>query len=93
MANLVITSTTNSVNVVFNDYAPIIETTKQTWAKRVIQNFRQLPTGCIVIYMLAEKEWCVTFNGVDNTFQIDSIDGVTPTDNNHLFQLLEALIA
>lgn len=93
MANIVITSTTNSVIVDFNDYAAILKTEKQSWPKRVIQNFRKLyPSGCIIVSMLQEKEWCVSWDGSPGSFQIDSIDGVTPTSNSDLFDKLTALL-
>lgn len=94
MANIVITSTSNSVTVDFGVYASFLETYKQTWSKSVIQNFRKVnDSGYIYVNMKFEKEWIVSYNGATGTFQVDSIDGVTPTSNDHLFTLLSSLIA
>lgn len=93
MANITITSTTNSIHVNFGVYSTALETIQQTWNKSAVQNFRQTTDTCIMVTIRGEREWCVTWDGASGSFQIDSINGIAPTSNSDLFTKLEALIA
>jgi hypothetical protein len=92
MANLVITSTTNKINVVFNDLATTAGIKKGTWHKERI-TFRLMNSDSFVnVLVINEPAWSVSFNGSTGTLQIDSIDGVAPTSNSDLYDKLTALI-
>lgn len=94
MANITIVSTTNSIQVDFGHYSTSLERSKGAWRKSIVHFMKA--THFIEADILGEKEWYVSHDGNDTerpTFQVDSVDGVTPTDFDHLFLLLQALIA
>jgi len=90
MANIVVTSTANSIKVEFNDYSTMLDMTKGTWSKSNITSVH-LKTSGILISMLGEHDWLVSFDGSVGTFQIDTIDSVAPTSNSDLYDKLVAL--
>ena len=90
MANIVVTSTANSIKVEFNIYSTIVDMIKGTWGKTYIQSVL-LRTDGILIDVLGQHDWLVSFDGSVGTFQIDSIDGVAPTSNSDLYDKLIAL--
>lgn len=91
MANIVITSTSNTIKVDFGDYYPgAIEHQKGVWKKDKIVNM--VLDGSVEITILQEKTWLVSHDGNNGTFQIDSIDGIAPTSLDDLYNKLIALI-
>lgn len=90
MANIVVTSTANSIKVEFNIYSTIVDMIKGTWSKASIQNVL-LRTDGVLVDVLTQPDWLVSFDGSVGTFQIDSIDGVAPTSNSDLYDKLIAL--
>ena len=88
MANLVITTTANTIKVDFNDLAGDYE--EATWAKDQVSSILKYPTY-IVVKMKNDQRWLCSFNGVK--MQIDTIDTVAPTSNADLYTKLTALIA
>jgi len=40
----------------------------------------------------SQRNWQVTTNGANNTLPIGSVDGVVPTDNDHLETLINTLL-
>jgi len=92
MANIVVTSTTNSIKAAFNDLASIAKAKKGVWHKSRI-SFQLAESGAIVkVLVFGETEWAISFDGSINTLQIDSVDGVAPTSNDDLFSKLETLL-
>ena len=94
MAKITIVSTTNSIQVDFGDYSTVLERSCGAWRKETIHFMKA--THFIEADIVGEREWDVSTDGNDTerpTFQVDSVDGVTPTDLDHLFLLLQALIA
>ena len=92
MANIVITSTTNSIKVEFNDYSTILNMVKGTWGKSYLQSVL-LRTDGVLVDLLAQPDWLVSFDGSVGTFQIDTIDGVAPTSNSDLYDKLIVFLA
>jgi hypothetical protein len=93
MANLVVTSTANTISVVFNAMASAAKMEKGTWLKSRI-TFRLMVSNAYVDVLVAgEVDWAVSFDGSSNTMQIDSVNGVAPTSNSDLYDKLIALIA
>lgn len=92
MANLVITSTTNTVSVEFNDYTTSSGIKKGIWHKeRII--FQLMPSDAFVkVLVLNEASWSVSFNGSTGTLQIDTVDTVAPVSNSDLYIKLVALL-
>ena len=97
MADLVITSTANSIKVVFND-SPFYDKrdgmtfTKGTWAKSDIGSI-ELSSAEVVVRERDDFEWRVSHDGAGATFKVDSVDGVAPTSLDDLYTKLIALIA
>ena len=93
MANLVVTSTTNTVQVTFNDLASAYAIKKAAWHKQRL-TFQLLPSDEYVrLLVLNEPKWAVSWNGSTGTAQIDSVNGVAPTSNSDLYDKLVVLIA
>lgn len=88
MANIHVTSTANSILVDFKDlstYTPAnIE--KGTWTASKV--FFGKYANYIEVVVDGMAAWAVSFDGYDGTFQIDLVNGVAPTDNDHLYTLL-----
>jgi hypothetical protein len=92
MANIIITSTTNSIKVDFGVYSTALGVTRGIWKKDHIVNITEL-TDMVDINFENQPDWKVSFDGVVDTFQVDSLDGVAPTSNTDLYDKLIALIA
>lgn len=91
MANITIVSTTNSINVNFGDYGGVeLQSLEGCWRKEIISFEKR--SDYVIARVRGEKDWLVSYNGVDGTFQIDSIDTVAPTTNDDLYTKLIALI-
>lgn len=91
MANIVITSTTDRVDVVFNDYSASLGMISGSWGKdKIIAVLNK--TDRVAMIIQDEKEWLVSFDGTAGTFQVDTIDTVAPTSNSDLYDKLKVLI-
>lgn len=99
MAYITAISTTNSINVDFGVYGGVIVSTGKVPNKRCFRKehivFSLVENGAYIeaqtIYN--DLSFPISYNGATGTFKVDSIDSVTPTDNNHLYSLLIALIS
>ena len=94
MANIIIVSTTNSIEAEFNDMSITADMNGGAWRKEDVTFIRK--TNHIRGEINGQKEWFVSFDGNATdlpTFQIDSIDAVAPTSNLDLYNKLKALIA
>ena len=101
MANIVITSTANSIIVDFGDYwrgsgqpkaSDMVNGKKSMYPKDEVQEIWQDDVG-VFVQMDNRREWnLAVVQGADN-FVIDLIDGVAPVDINDLFTKLAALFA
>ena len=95
MANLVVTFGNKYVKVVTGIYATtlgddVIYLNKNSIEELELENSSE----AIDIDLTTRKydKWRVTYTvaTVDTAFVVDSIDGVTPTDNDHLLTLIMA---
>ncbi len=93
MANIVITSTTNSIKVDFNDLANAAGVKKGVWNKGRITFELDLLDSKVRVLVVGEAVWLVSFDGSSSTLQIDTINSVAPTSNSDLYDKLIALIA
>lgn len=99
MTNIVITTTTNSIKVDFNDLVFFDERDdknykKGTWAKRDIADIKlALDDSFVAVQENDGHTWYVSFNGAGETFQVDTVSSVAPTSNSDLYDKLVALIA
>lgn len=92
MANIIITSTTNSIKVDFGALGLNPLPKKGTWAKSKIISISLTPSDAFVkASILGEQEWQLSWDGT-NGMQIDSVNAVAPTSNSDLYDKLIALI-
>lgn len=93
MANVVVVSTANTIEVEFNDFASLIGYKRATFQKRRI-SFQEMNDESFVRIENAQGEhWAVSYNLSEDSIIIDLVDGVAPTSNNDLYNKLKALIA
>lgn len=91
MANIVITSTTNSIKFVFNVEAN--QWSKECWHKASAHFYLEDGNAFVEAREDNGTSIALSFDGAGNTKQVDSIDGVAPTSNSDLYDKLIALIA
>ena len=94
MANVVVTSTTNSIKVDFGDYASSVGMAKGTWNKGNISSFK-LASGDTYVsaHTLEEIRWTLVYAASGANLIVDSVDGASPSSNSDLYDKLIALIA
>ena len=91
MANAVVTSTTKSVKVVFNDSEPYVGY-NHAWFSRAHILEVKCKDSYSEIVMTSGTNWLVSTDGNSNTLPVDSVDGVTPSNEHHLCDLIAGLI-
>lgn len=92
MANLVITSTAYTVKVEFNDFSEDVGYNSVNYRRQDISEVLiKYNSNYVTIIMCRGKDFDVSYNEYKHALIIDSIDGVVPTDNNHLLELIESL--
>lgn len=90
MANLVITSDSNRIYIVFNDYTSQAGMPSGDWDKSAISIVMNLSDIDIFFSALNEQQFRFSFN---SQLIVDSVDGVAPVSNADLFtKLSDALI-
>lgn len=94
MANTVITSTTNSIKVVFNDDSSKVGIDKGTWNKGSIIAFKLHSDHVSAETNDSVGRWIVD-DGTNSigALIIDTIDGASPSSLSDLYDKLIALIA
>ena len=100
MAGVIITSTTECVLCVNNDYAGINGALgtiqkKAHFQKDDIFRIALAPSDTWVEVQFKSREaayFLFTFDGAAGTIKVDTIDGITPTSNSDLFDKLTALL-
>ena len=92
MANVTITSTANILKVDMGDYASEAGVKKENWHKSSI-HFK-LVAGETFVKVGEDNgtDFAICFEETCNAYIVDSVDGVAPTSNEHLYNLLVALL-
>lgn len=94
MANLVITSSTNSIKVDFGTYSSDAQLAKGAWAKASIKGVVLAEGDAYIRVDIGDGDtWNVVFSASDSNLIVDSVDGTAPTSNADLYAKLIALIA
>lgn len=93
MANIVITTTTNIFIVDFGVYSSMVGFKKATFQKKGVSFQLMVGSTFIRVQDARGDAWTVSFNASGDALVIDSINGIVPTDNDHLFTLLSNEIA
>jgi hypothetical protein len=92
MANVVITTTANRINVVFNDASSEVGMDKGSWRKDHVLHV-QLKTDHVEVQMDgSEHRWEVVDAAASNYLVIDTIDGAGPTSLSDLYDKLIAML-
>jgi hypothetical protein len=97
MANVVIVKTGNDIDVDFGVYANDVRVDGRRASYQpqdIAIVWLQKDDAWVNIQMkvaITTPYWEVNYDGSDGKFQVDSVDGVTPTDNVHLYELLKGL--
>jgi hypothetical protein len=100
MANIVMTSTTNTIkcdNGVYSGVAGALGVIqkKATFRKDEVFRFSLAPDESYVQILFKSREknyFLLSFNGSTGTLQVDTIDGVAPTSNSDLYDKLVTLL-
>ncbi len=93
MANIVVTSTTNTIRVDFGIYADAANGKSSIYSKRSLQRINIPPANNVVQIKVQEAGWysvCITPQ--DGAMVVDSVDGVVPTNIADLAAKIEALM-
>jgi hypothetical protein len=94
MANIVVTSTTNSITVDFGVYASGTEIpTKRTYNKSKTVFFVSQWSNEVTVISEGGPEWHLAYTATTGCFIVDSINGAAPSSNADLFTKISALIA
>lgn len=89
MANIIITSTTNSIRVNWCVHAK--QWSKETWHKASIHFYLDVSELHVQASEDNGTSVLLSYNGATGTMQVDTIDGVAPTSNSDLYDKLIAL--
>jgi hypothetical protein len=97
MAHISVTTTDNTFKVDFNDLAGIdmdgigVIPLKHTYQKINVE-FTLEADKVLAILISYSRQYAVSFNGSAGTMQISTVNGVAPTSNLDLYNLLDALL-
>jgi len=93
MANIVVTSTTNTIAVDFGVYAGVQGLpTKKTYKKSEVLSVSQA-SDQVNVYSIGDPQWNLAYTATTNCFIVDTVAGVAPTSNADLYDKIIALIA
>ena len=93
MANIVVTSTTNSIKTDFGVLESATGISKGVWRKEEVSFFLKPSNAFVLVKVHNDLPFAISFDGSSGTLQIDSVDGNTPTSNSDLYDKLIALVA
>jgi len=95
MANIVVTSTANSIEVDFGVYAGGSIPKKRTYNKDKTILFFSLEPSDAFVSAISEgsAQWNLAYTATTNCFIVDSVAGAAPSSNSDLYDKLKALIA
>lgn len=95
MANIIITSTANTMDIVFNDTSSEFGLVKGCFNRSHISEVAQLRDGGVIIAMVAahgvSRNYKVSYDG-QNGARVDTLGGVAITGDRQLCDLIGALI-
>lgn len=93
MAKLEITTTTNTLKFVTNEYATAFGMDKSVWNIKDIQSVKLInrPTSYVEVSFLTSTKFAFTFDGATGT-EVETVNGVAPVSNSDLFDKLVTAI-
>ena len=93
MANVVIVSGTDFLDIAFNDLSSSVKLIDGRYKRSNILSVVNSTLGYVSVRMDGiVKEWQISLTGVNKTMPLDSIDGATPTDIDDLYSKLKVLM-
>ena len=93
MANIVITTTADQIEIVSNDLAIPSGSSKAVHRRENLESISMSPDeSAVYVRLRSFGEAPVSHDGSNGTLQIDTIDGAAPTSMNDLYDKLKALI-
>lgn len=93
MANAVVTSDSVKVKVAFNDLASTVGRATSYFSKSsIIEVYVSPSSGYCTVILTTREKFLVSTDGAGGTIRVDTIDGVTPTDNAHIMDLIAGMM-
>lgn len=90
---ITITTTANYIDTEFNDITNVANFKRSRWRKDEMCSIYQQPDGSIGIRTTnGMLDYMFSYNGMEGTTPISSVNGVAPTSNDHLYDLLAACV-
>lgn len=93
MANIVITSTSNSILFDFGAYSGDIGATNAVYLKSQVKHFKINVSGFVEAHLNDDPEIALVQSATTNCYIVDSINASAPSNNTDLYTKLAALIA
>lgn len=92
MANIVITSTATTVGVDFGVYASVADMDKASFRRdEMSEVIKTFGADHVTVVMLDGNDFDLSYTTGTNAMVVDTVDGVTPTDNNDLYDKIVVL--
>ena len=92
MANITIKTNYDTVSIVFGNFATAVNVTRSEWRKDALISVFQQPNGVVVIRTIYKQDYPFSVDGVASSLVVDSVDGVAPTDSNHLYDMVSGVV-
>lgn len=92
MENLVLTNSTNSIKVEFNDYA-VQEGKSHALLNKRITSLIKTVAGPIAVFIFGGPSFLISATASNGVLEIDTIDGVAMTTDQEIYDALVLLMA
>ena len=92
MANIQLTTTTNSIKVDFGVYSSGLSISKGSWRKDEVASIT-LNDNHVYMQMKDGIEWPLNYDAQSKGFTVDTVDAVAPTGLSDLYTKLSAMVA
>lgn len=89
MANVVVTTINDRINVTFNDDSDVAGAIAGTWLKENITLELNKNSSDILVITLGLATYRISYDGSVGSIQVDSVNGVAPASNQNLYDLLK----
>ena len=93
MANVIITSSANIIIVDFGVYSSFVGYKKGLFQKRKISIQLISDLSFVRVENSNGEHWAISYIQSGESLIVESVDGIAPTDNEHLFDLLTDLMS
>lgn len=94
MSNIVITTTEKAIKIIFNSASSDVDLEQASWNKTLLQRVEQLKAGGPVYFHINDfKELPLVFEPKVGCYIVDSVDGVAPSSNDNLFELMSNVLS